>query len=163
MRGFMRLAAAAALLLASVAVANAQSGPGPTVRLYCPVAGSSPTIWLPCSSINPLSITAPNALPVIGSIPKSPMQSQLPVTTGAIVALTVPNGSTYATISLRQAAAGCINYTTDGTTTPQTGATGTGRQLCPGQQVPYPGSGYLTNFKAIAATANTAIDVEYGQ
>ena len=54
MRGFMRLAAVAALLLASIAAVNAQSGPGPTTRLYCAVANSNPTIWLPCTSSNPL-------------------------------------------------------------------------------------------------------------
>ena len=58
MRYLIRSFAVAAILLAFVAAANAQSGPGPNVRLYCPVAGSNPTTWSPCASGNPLSVNA---------------------------------------------------------------------------------------------------------
>ena len=94
--------------------------------------------------------------------PLGPMQPQLSVTTSAVVTLTVPTGATTVVICLRYGASSSINYSTDGTT-PTTGATGNGRQLTAGQCVGYNGPKYISGFQAIATTATTAIDVEYGQ
>lgn len=89
------------------------------------------------------------------------MQSQLSVTTGATVALTVPAGTTYFDICVRSGAASSINYSVDGLTTPTTGATGNGKQLNAGQCASYSGIALANNFKAIGTTGTTAIDVEY--
>lgn len=89
------------------------------------------------------------------------MQSQLAVTTGAVATLTVPSGTTYFDVCVRNGAASAINFSVDGSTTPTTTATGTGKQLTAGQCIAYSGNALANNFKAIAATATTAIDVEY--
>ena len=157
------------MLLFRPAHSQVDGGYGNTTGYAVSVCASPPNAYNPSTTTQ--NRPAPFAVDALGRLcvnvytvnPLSPMQSQLSVTTGATVALTLPTGATYATISLRQGAASCINYTTDGTTTPTTGATGTGRQLCAGQSIAYYTQAFLTNFKAIAATATTAIDVEYGQ
>ena len=89
------------------------------------------------------------------------MQSQLSVTTGAVVTPTVPAGTLYMIVCVRNGAASAINWVDDGTTTPTTGATGAGRQLVAGTSVVIQGSNLINNFKMIAATATTAVDFKY--
>ena len=86
-------------------------------------------------------------------------QSQLAVATTGVTALTPPSGTLAFTVCLRTGA-GTINYSIDGST-PTTGATGNLRQLVAGQCVGYSGAALASTFRAIAATTNTAIDVEY--
>lgn len=145
-----------------VSSALAQTGPTPVTPGYVVPntrdPGNTHYDWQAGSASTPLPITSAGSGQACTNVPS---QSQLAVTTGTVVTLTYGT-CVYATISLRQAAGSCINYSTDGQTAPTTGATGAVRQLCAGQSIAYGGS-YLTNFKAIAATATTAIDVEYGQ
>ena len=67
-------------------------------------------------------------LPSIGPLynwrPSGAMQSQLAVTMGSVVTLTVPTGTQYAIICVRTTAGSAINYSYDGTTTPTTGVSG---------------------------------------
>lgn len=146
----------ALLLLPSLAFAQSQRNP-------CYYNSFTDPTGHTVGDCNQVGVTTPLPVATSGSnVPVGPMQSQLSITTGATVALTVPTNAIYATISIRQGAASCINYSTDGTTTPTTGATGNGKQLCAGQTVSYSGK-YLSNFLAIASTAPIAIDVEYGR
>ena len=91
------------------------------------------------------------------------MQSQLSVTTGATVALTVPKGTLYAVVCLRSGAASGINYSYDALTTPTTGTTGNGFQISAGQCLSVQGIVALNAFKMIAVSATTAVDIGYSQ
>lgn len=108
------------------------------------------------SPFSPLPVTSAGS----NGAPAGAMQSNLAVTTGAVVTPTVPTGTVYMVVCIR-AANTAINFSDDGLTTPTTGASGAGRQLNPGTCIPIVGSTLIANFKAIAATATTAIDVEY--
>lgn len=114
---------------------------------------------VPCSAAN----VAPSPVTDVPyqATPSGAMQSQLAVATTGVSTLTVPTGTLAFTVCLRSAAGGAINYSVDGLTTPTTTATGNGRQLGVGQCVAYSGIALANNFKAIGATAATAIDVEY--
>lgn len=157
LRSLLLLAAAIALLV-GVLASGARAQQANEYWFNGTSGVSCPSCWTPVSPSTPLVVTSAGS-----NQPASPMQSQLSVTTAATVTLTIPTGAVYATIGLRQGAASCINYSTDGSTTPTTGATGNGKQICAGQTVSYSGAKYLSNFQAIATTATTAIDVEYGK
>lgn len=149
------LLAVAFLLGIGVASASAQS----TMRPCYDVPGA------PCQTVSllfpfPVALSPTGAVPYQFTVP-GPMQSQLSVTTGATTTLTVPAGSLYWKFCIRAGAASAVNYSIDGLTTPATGATGNGDQLAVGACTYYTGISLANNFKAVAATATTAIDVVY--
>lgn len=88
-------------------------------------------------------------------------QSQLSVTTSAVVTPTIPTGTTAAILGLRSGAASAVNYCYDGLTTPTTGTGGACLQLSAGQTVSIQGAALLAGLKMIAATATTAVDIAY--
>lgn len=131
----------------------------PVLNPVTPLTGTAG----PGGSATPVSPT--NPFPVSGGtpyqfVPAGAQQSQLSVTTSAVVSLTVPTGTLLAIICIRTGGA-AINFSDDSLTTPTTGATGNGRQLAAGQCVPIQGNTLINNFKAIAETTTTAIDAEY--
>lgn len=118
-----------------------------------------PTSTTTCPPVGP-STPFPVSTSPYQFVPAGTMQSQLAVTTGGVVTLTVPAGTLLAVVCVRSGGS-AINFSDDGTTTPTTTATGAGRQLSPGFCVPIQGNTLINNFKAIGATTTTAIDVEY--
>ena len=128
------------------------------VNLYCFTGVASPNgPWAPCGTANPLVIAAG---PYQFTIPGA-SQPQLSVTTGAIVTPTVPAGTLYMVVRLRPGAASAINYCDDGLTSTTTGATGSCSQIIAGQSQAFQGAVVISNFRMIAATATTAVDIEY--
>ena len=104
-------------------------------------------VSVPVSSANPFPVTvAPYAY-----TPLTPGQHNLAITTAT--ALTVPTGSTYATVCESTANA---KYTTDGTTTPTLTV---GMTLAAGACVTLSGGTVIANFRAISATGT--LDIEF--
>ena len=83
--------------------------------------------------------------------PLTPGQHNVAITTATL--LTVPSGSTYATVC---ASTANVKYTTDGTTTPTSTI---GMTLATGACVTLSGATVVANFKAISATGT--LDSEY--
>lgn len=92
--------------------------------------------------------------------PTGAMQSQLSVTTGSVVTLTIPAGSAVGIVCIRSGG-NAINYSYDGSTTPTTSSAGNGFQLSPGQCVSIQGATLLANFKMIAESSTTGVDIGY--
>lgn len=155
----LKLLAALAFVALSAASAWAQSftmpPPAGVVVLGCVYNTTPPTLtngqtgFYQCSA-NGQGVTTSGPY---SYTPLTPGQHNLALTSST--ALTVPTGSTYATIC---ASGNAVKYTTDGTTTPTSGI---GQPLAIGQCVSLSGPTVLANFRAIQTASAATLDVEY--
>ena len=112
----------------------------------------------PVSAANPMPVVIPSGggasvvtVAPYAYTPLTPGQHNLAIV--ASTALTVPTGSTYATVC---ASTANVKYTTDGTTTPTSTI---GMTLSTGACVTLSGATVIANFRAISATGT--LDVEF--
>jgi hypothetical protein len=150
---------AAVLMLCGVAYTHAQPAPNAFVVVSCP-----PSAGYTAGQTRFITVDLNGNLCATGSFtatqgtytPLSPMQSGL--TVASSTALTIPATANYAVVCAYGQA---VNYTTDGTTTPTTTASGVGMQLAVGSCVPLVGATVIANFRAIQQSATATLSVSY--
>lgn len=147
-----------ALLGLSSHIVHSQQATDPkSVVLACAYNTTPPTVapgnfvFVQCNNNGTLLGSAVVTVAPYAYTPLSPGQHNLAIVSAT--ALTIPTGSTYATVC---AATANAKYTTDGTTTPTSSV---GMTLANGACVTLSGATVLANFKAISSTGT--LDVEY--